>query len=167
MLQFAQLCFRLLVDQDVEARVRRIADSGCAEAGEEAAGAFLREDVSCCAGQRGISVVGALVADFQHRDGVHDEARRHARRGARSQIRDIAQLRQRRRSIAASARADASASGVRQACCDGQAGQAGGVGAHAVQHAEVEGAAEAGADHGGGGAAPELADWTGAIEDLA
>jgi len=166
LLQLAHLRFRLLVDQDVEACVRRIADGRRAEASEEAAGAFLREDVLCCAGQGGVGVVGALVAHFEHRDGVHDEAGCHARRSARSQIGDVAQLRQRGGSVAGAC-ADASASGVGEACCDGEAGQASGVGAHAVQHAEVEGAAEAGADHGGGGAAPELADWVGAIEDLA
>jgi hypothetical protein len=122
--------------------------------------------VFCRAGERGVVVVGALVAHFQHRDGVHDEACCHARRRAGSQVRDIAQLRQRRRGIGFTS-ADARARAVREACCDGQAGEAGGVGAHAVEHAEVEGAAEAGADHRGGGAAPELADWVWAIEDLA
>lgn len=119
------------------------------------------------AGERGVGVVGAFVAHFQHRDGVHDEACCDARGGARSQVRNIAELRERRRGVVAVGSADACASAVRETCRDGDAGQASGVGTHAVEHAEVEGAAEAGADHGGGGAAPELADGVGAIEDLA
>jgi hypothetical protein len=126
LLQLAQLHLRPLVHEHVQARVRRVTHGRCAEAREKAAETFLCENVFGRAGERGVGVKRAFVADFENCDGVHDEASCDAGGGAGGEVGDVAEFRKHGGGIVGGAAAAC------EACCDREGGQAGGVGAHAV-----------------------------------
>lgn len=82
----------MLVEEDVQPRVRGVTHGGGAKAGEEALEAFLAEDGGGGGGEGGVGVEGGFVADFEHGDGHHDETGRGAGDGASGEVREVREL---------------------------------------------------------------------------
>ena len=82
----------LLVEEYVEACVRRVSDCGGAEAGEEAFQALGAEDVSSCAGDALVGVETGFVSYFYDGHGHEYEAGSCACDGARGEVGEVGEF---------------------------------------------------------------------------
>jgi len=137
-----------LIEQHIEARVRRIPHSGGPKSRKEPAQALTRKNIPTGARQRAVRVQARLVPHLDDGDGHEHEAGGGAGGRARREVRRARQLRQRGR------RRAAHAAGAHRP--DARARQAA---AQRVQPAEVQRRAGAGAQRAGHRAAPELLHW--------
>lgn len=140
----------MLVKEHVEACVRRIADGGCAEAGEEAAESFAGYDIAGGRAEGGVVVERRFVADFEDRQGHEDEACEGAGDGAGEEVAGIGEFRE-------GGGMWVGLGGARGGGY-GEEGDEGGILADGVEAGEVDGGAEAGSKGRRDGAAPESGD---------
>ena len=93
--QRRQSLLALLVEENVQSRIRRIPSSGGAPSFEQSPHALRAHDVASRASQAAVGVVRGLVADLDHGEGHEDQAGRGSRQRAGQHVGAAAQLRKR------------------------------------------------------------------------